>query len=87
MKKLFLGIVVLGLMLSGNAYSLSKEKMAELVSEANTRGAVGLIYEYCQDEDAFLEIFYSKRCKCAIKSGKAKTRAAVSVIAQQCGLL
>ena len=85
MKKV-IAIVVLGLLLSGNAYSLSKEKMAELVSEANTRGAVGLIYENCQHEDAFLEIFYSKRCKCAIKSGKAKTRAAVGLIAEQCGL-
>lgn len=86
MKKHFL-IILVALLWCGNAYGLSKEKMAKLVSEANTRAAVGLIYEYCRGENAFFKIFYSKRCKCAIKSGKAKTRAGVSVIAQQCGLL
>jgi|ETNmetMinimDraft_33_1059910.scaffolds.fasta_scaffold118968_2 hypothetical protein len=85
MKKL-LGILVLGLLISSNAHSLSKDKLAELVSEANTRGAAGLIYDYCMNEDAFLEILYSKNCKCAIKVGKAKTGGAAGMVAELCGL-
>ena len=65
---------------------MSKDKLAELVSEANTRGAASLIYDYCMNEDAFLEIFYSKNCKCAIKAGKAKTIGAAGMVAELCGL-
>ena len=79
-------ILVMGLLVSTNANSLSKEKMAKLVSKAKTQAAVHLIHEYCRSEDSFLETFYSERCKCAIKSGKAETKAAVFIIADQCGM-
>jgi len=65
---------------------LSEEKLIELTSKAYTPGAAGLIYDYCAHEDAFLEMLYSKSCKCAIKAGKAKNLAAVSLIVDQCGL-
>ena len=85
MKKL-LSILFLSLITTNNAYSLSEEKLIELTSKAYTPGAAGLIYDYCAHEDAFLEMLYSKSCKCAIKAGKAKNLAAVSLIVAQCGL-
>ena len=85
MKKL-LSIIFITLITSTYAYSLSEEKLIELTSKARTNAAAGLIYDYCAGEDAILEMLYSKRCKCAIKAGKAKNRAAVGLIADQCGL-
>ena len=86
MKKL-LSIIFITLITSTNAYSLSEEKLIELrASKARTNAAAGLIYDYCAGEDAILEMFYSKRCKCAIKAGKANNRAAVGLIVDQCGL-
>jgi hypothetical protein len=79
-------IIILSLIATGSAHSLSEDKLIELTSKAYTRAAAGLIYDYCSGEDAFLEILYSKRCKCAIKAGKAKNRAAVGLIVDQCGL-
>ena len=93
MKKL-LSIIFITLITSTNAYSLSEDKLIELTSKARTNAAAGLIYDYCAGEEEIkvrgikvsLEILYSKRCKCAIKAGKAKNRAAVGLIADQCGL-
>ena len=86
MKKL-LGILVLILIMQTAAFSLDRDDLAKLMSKAKTSVAANNIYDECEGENAFFKIFYSKSCKCAIKSGKAKTRAGVSVIAQQCGLL
>ena len=85
MKKL-LSIIFITLITCTNAYSLSEEKLIELTSKARTNAAAGLIYDYCAGEDAILEMLYSKRCKCAIKAGKANNRAAVGLIVDQCGL-
>ena len=44
-----------------------------------------LIEDVCYSEDALLEIMYSKRCKCAIKAGKAGSDYAAREVAEQCG--
>ena len=79
-------IIILSLIATVSAHSLSEDELIKLTSKAHTRAAAGLIYDYCSGEDAFLERLYSKRCKCAIKAGKAKNRAAVGLIVDQCGL-
>ena len=45
------------------------------------------IEDFCRSEDAFLEIMYGKRCKCAIKTGKAGSDYAAREVAEQCGNL
>ena len=84
--KTILSIIFISLIATSNVYSLSEEKLIKLTSKAHTRAAAGLIYDYCSSEDAYLQILYSEKCKCAIKAGKAKNRAAVGLIADQCGL-
>ena len=86
MIKKFLLIITVGILTITNANSLSEEDLVDLAAKANTRAAVGLIYDYCSGEDAILQVLYSKKCKCAIRAGKAKNRAAVGLIADQCGL-
>ena len=86
MMKKFLLIVTIGILTITNANSLSEEDLVDLAAKANTNAAAGLIYNYCSGEDAFLQVMYSKKCKCAIKAGKAKNRAAVGLIVDQCGL-
>ena len=79
-------VIILSLIATGSAHSLSEDELIDLTAKAHTRAAANLIYDYCSGEDAFLEMLYSKRCKCAIKAGKAKNRAAVGLIVDQCGL-
>ncbi len=86
MIKKFLFILTIGILTMTNAYSLSEKDLIDLAAKANTNAAAGLIYDYCSGEDAFLQVMYSKKCKCAIKAGKAKNRAAVGLIVDQCGL-
>ena len=85
MKKL-LGIVVLILIMQTAAFSLDRDDLAKLMSKAKTSVAANNIYDECEGENAFFKIFYSKRCKCAIKSGKANNHAAAIEILDQCGL-
>ncbi len=86
MIKKFLFVVTIGILTTTNANSLSEKDLIDLAAKANTNAAAGLIYDYCSGEDAFLQVMYSKKCKCAIKAGKAKNRAAVGLIVDQCGL-
>ena len=75
MKKL-LAITVLGMLFCNTSFALSEKELRKLAAKANTEVAVNYIWGYCDSEDAFLEIMYSKHCKCAIKMGKAKNRSA-----------
>ena len=86
MIRKFLFILTIGILTMTNAYSLSEKDLIDLAAKANTNAAAGLIYDYCSGDDAFLQVMYSKKCKCAIKAGKAKNRAAVGLIVDQCGL-
>ncbi len=86
MIRKFLFILTIGILTMTNAHSLSEKDLIDLAAKANTNAAAGLIYDYCSGEDAFLQVMYSKKCKCAIKAGKAKNRAAVGLIVDQCGL-
>ena len=72
MKKL-LGIVVLSLLWCNVGFALDRDKLNELMAKAKTSYAVVLIEDYCAGEKAFLEIMYSKACKCAINVGEANT--------------
>jgi len=83
MKKL-LGILVLGLLWCNVSYALDREKLNELMAKAKTSYAAVLIEDYCASEKAFLEIMYSKACKCAIKVGKANNEAAAVEIEDAC---
>jgi len=85
MKKL---IVILSFfaLFSTSSYSLDREDLRKLMSKAKTSMAASYIEDYCRSEDAFLEIMYGKRCKCAIKAGKANNKLAASEILDQCGL-
>ena len=65
MKKL-LGIVVLGLLLCGNAYAASDEKCSKRSSIASTEFSAKKIYWGCIHEN-------KKKVKCGIKSQRAKS--------------
>ena len=65
MKKL-LGIVVLGLLLSGNANAASDEKCSKRSSIASTEFSAKQIYWGCKQMD-------KQRVKCGIKSQRAKS--------------
>ena len=87
MKKL-LGILVLGLLLGGNAYAdsyLSDEKCASLAGEANTNYSARIIINKCRwQRDVMFSFNYDEDLKCAIKSGKAKTEYAAQKIYRDC---
>ena len=51
MKKL-LGILVMSVLVSTNAYSMSEDQLIKLASKAETRKGTNLIIDYCEDEDA-----------------------------------
>tara|TARA_B100000401_G_C52580842_1_gene612508 strand:- start:199 stop:480 length:282 start_codon:yes stop_codon:yes gene_type:complete len=76
------------------AYSLSNEKLYRLKYKAKNEISKLAIQNYCSKEDPGLEIdseiadqlFYSKSCKCAIKSGKEKNYLIAKEILDLCGL-
>ena len=84
MKK-FIFIISLFVLFSTSSYSLDREDLRKLMSKAKNDYGAREIEDYCYGEDAFLEIMYSKRCKCAIKSGKAGSDYAAREVAEQCG--
>ena len=65
MKK-FLGIVVLGFLLGGNAYAASDEKCSKRSSIASTEFSAKKIYWGCKQEE-------KHRVKCGIRSANAQT--------------
>ncbi|MDA8567231.1 hypothetical protein N9K63_00175 [Candidatus Pelagibacter bacterium] len=87
MKKI-LSILVLSLLLSGNAYAdsyLSDEKCASLAGEANTNYSARIIINKCRwQRDVMFSFNYDEDLKCAIKSGKAKTEYAAQKIYRDC---
>ena len=85
MKK-FVFILSLFFLFSTSGYSLDREDLRKLMSKSKNDYGARLIEDACYSEDALLEIMYSKRCKCAIKAGKAGSDYAAREIADQCGL-
>tara|TARA_B110000503_G_scaffold135496_1_gene216212 strand:- start:180 stop:443 length:264 start_codon:yes stop_codon:yes gene_type:complete len=87
MKKLFLSILVLGLILVGNAYSMDEDDLAELASKAETDHGARAIYNYCEGEDyKRFTWLYGDDCKCAIKAAKSKNETGVRLTLEACGL-
>ncbi len=86
MKKVIL-ILVAGLLLSGNAYSLDESNLAELAAKAETDYGAIVIQNFCEDEDyKVFSLLYGDDCKCAIKAGKAKTKAGAVAVLNACGI-
>ena len=86
MKKI-LGIIVLGLLLSGNAYSMDANDLADLAAKAETDYGAIVIQDYCYDEDwKMFSGGYGDDCKCAIKAGKAKSKAGAVAVLNACDL-
>ena len=71
--------------MQGSALSLDRDDLLKLKSKAKTSYAAAAIEDMCAGEDAFLEVMYSSRCKCAIKAGKANNKYAASEILDPCG--
>jgi|TARA_B110000967_G_C18813363_1_gene524829 hypothetical protein len=84
MKKI---IVILSffVLFSTSSHSLDREDLRKLMSKAKNSYGARDIEDFCRSEDAFLEIMYGKRCKCAIKTGKAGSDYAAREVAEQCG--
>ena len=85
MKK-FIFILSLFFLFSTSGYSLDREDLRKLMSKSKNNSGARLIEDACYSEDALLEIMFSKRCKCAIKAGKAGSDYAAREVADQCGM-
>tara|TARA_Y100000816_G_C25839287_1_gene438688 strand:+ start:373 stop:654 length:282 start_codon:yes stop_codon:yes gene_type:complete len=93
MKKFFIILFTL-LICSKISYSMPREQLYRFMSEAQNEVAFNAIEYYCSNEDPGLEIdagaahkiFFSKPCKCAIKSGEQADDVIAEYILDQCGL-
>ena len=82
MKKIFL--ILFFAFIATETFALSEKEIKKLASKAYTKQAVNYIWGYCEGEDAFLQVMYSKPCKCAIKMGKGRNRNAALAIWEDC---
>ena len=93
MKK-FLIVFSTILLLSNISYSMPREQLYRFMSKAQNEVAFYAIEYYCSNEDPGLSIdageaqkfFFSKPCKCAIKSGNQSDDVIAQYILEQCGL-
>ena len=83
MKKFF-NILFLTLLMGGNALALTDAELDKLASESKTEYGMGYIYDECANETKFTKYLFSKRCKCAIKAGKAYTSEGAAIAFEQC---
>ena len=83
MKKLFT-ILLLTLIMGGNALALTDAELDKLASKSKTEYGMDYIWDECANETKFTKYLFSKRCKCAIKSGKAYTNDAAEIVFEQC---
>ena len=83
MKKLLV-IIVLGLLLSGNAYGLEREVCAKYVAKAKSEVGAKAIWGACLQEKNTNYFTRSKRFKCGLKASKAKTNVAAKVLWSTC---
>ena len=84
MKKTLIIIILFFVFLTTKAFSLSEKQLHKLAGKANTRMGFNYIWSYCGDEDAFLEIMYSRECKCAIKMGKVGNEISAGKVWVEC---
>ena len=82
MKRLI--FILICILLSTKAFALTEKEIRKLTSKAYTNVAENHIWGWCEGEDAFLQIMYSKPCKCAIKMGKGRNRNAALAIWEDC---
>ena len=93
MKK-FLIVFSTILLFSNTSHSMPREQLYRFMSKAQNEVAFNAIEYYCSNEDPGLEIdageaqkvFFSKPCKCAIKSGEQNDDVIAQYILEQCGL-
>ena len=84
MKKFYLAIIF-SLFISSSALAMDESDLAKLAAKAETDYGAIEIQNYCYNEDyKTFNWQYGDDCQCAIKAGKAKTKAGAIAVINSC---